>query len=785
MATLSATTTPMQNLPSYPELLSKVHPRNLVDPLSLEQRTLCIVGEALGADEDAQREYFVGKAGKLLDKLLRDLGLIRSTIHITNVVKIRPPDNKLERLEEYGLTIQDFIPLLKEELSAVNPVAILALGATAMEALTSELGISKWRGSTLPCTLHPTATVIPTYHPSYLQRGQMDQYPYVRNDIKRFGEFGFSFYTPEVPYSSIIDPSITQAIDFLQSILDSATSTCFDIETVAKQRITCIGFSHGPNSAICIPFRHQGLKLRWAEHEQIILLDLMRQIFAKPGLCKIAQHIHFDLHNLLPLLGFPREPLFDIRYAHQLIHPDMPHDLGFMTSVYTNMNYHKDDVSDWSEKNLPHDTTLWEYNIKDVITTHRIKDRLVQDLKELNLYDFYVGYTTPFRRVIFEMEEKGIKIDTTLRDEWTEFVENEELPIALDIINKMAGQELNPNSSKQLGTYLESIGVVVPRTAKGNYTVKEETIEDLIVKYPHHRTFLKQVLCTRVLKAKELGTYLRAPISPDGRMRTEFGYTVTGRLTSKKNHNDEGTNLQNQPKYLRSMYIPEPGHVFLDPDLKAAEAMCVAYEIKSDKMKAVFETNKKIHQVVGEWIYDKPYTQLTPEEYHIAKITVHGSNYNMGIHKFARTIGKSLAEARLVREKYFSVVPELKAWHSYVNQEMESTRKLSNFFGRSRIFTGRLDQETFNSGYAQKPQSTVGDIINLGTLGLWLIKPQHIYITTQIHDQILISLPPNDIDWFKPYIVAHLETLRPVRINGDLLTIPIEFDPPKSNWYGK
>ena len=92
MATLSATTTPMQNLPSYPELLSKVHPRNLVDPLSLEQRTLCIVGEALGADEDAQREYFVGKAGKLLDKLLRDLGLIRSTIHITNVVKIRPPD---------------------------------------------------------------------------------------------------------------------------------------------------------------------------------------------------------------------------------------------------------------------------------------------------------------------------------------------------------------------------------------------------------------------------------------------------------------------------------------------------------------------------------------------------------------------------------------------------------------------------------------------------------------------------------------------------------------------
>ena len=785
MPQLTSPSTVQSDLSTFPALLEKTSPHNLVLPLSLEPRPLCIVGEALGADEDFQSGYFLGKAGRLLDKLLSDLGLIRESIHITNVVKIRPPDNKLDRLGEYNLEISDFIPYLQEELASVNPVAILALGSTALEALTSEIGITKWRGSTLPCSLHPSATVIPTYHPSYLQRGQMDQYPYVRNDIKRFGEFGFAYFTPETPYTSLIDPSFTEALTYLNSILESSSSTCFDIETVGAQKITCIGWTQNENSAICIPFRHKGLKLRWSEAEQLMLLNIMQQIFAKPGLCKIAQNMHYDLHFLLPLLGFPREPLFDTRYAHSLIHADARHDLGFLTSIYTNMNYHKDESGDWKSKNLPHDSTLWTYNIKDVITTHRIYTKLKQDLIEQNLYDFYTGYISPFRRVLFEMEHKGIRIDMPLRKEWSDFIEQEELPIALDIISKMAGRDINPNSSKQLGEYLESVGILPRKTTKGNYSLGEEEIKDLIARYPEQKDFLKQVLCTRVLKSKDLGTYLKAEVSEDGRMRSSYSYTVTGRLTSSKNHQGQGTNQQNQPKPLRQIFLPDEGHVFLDPDLKAAEAMCVAYEIESDKMKAIFKTNKKIHQVVGEWIYDKDYLDLSPEEYHVAKIIVHGSNYNMGINLLARIIEKPVTEARLVRDKYFSVVPELQRWHQGINREMETTRKLSNFFGRTRIFTGRLDQEAFNSGYSQKPQSTVVEIINLGTLGLWLIKPDHIYIATQVHDQILLSLPEKDIAWFKPYIIAHLETLRTVRIRGEELTIPIEFDPPKTNWYGK
>ncbi|MBU2051198.1 MAG: hypothetical protein KKH61_19795, partial [Gammaproteobacteria bacterium] len=147
------TTTAQTSLTTYPVLANKCTRTKLVLPLTLKPCRLCIVGESLGAEEEFQGNYFVGKAGKLLDKLLKDLGLIRETIHITNVVKVRPPDNKINRLGELGLSISDFIPYLQEELSVVNPTAILALGQHALEALTSEHGITKWRGSTLDCTL--------------------------------------------------------------------------------------------------------------------------------------------------------------------------------------------------------------------------------------------------------------------------------------------------------------------------------------------------------------------------------------------------------------------------------------------------------------------------------------------------------------------------------------------------------------------------------------------------------------------------------------------------------
>jgi len=774
-------------LTTAPLLIQKCANTKLVFPLDIKPTTLCIVGESLGPEEETHEEYFIGKSGKLLDKLLKEVGLIRQIIHITNVVKVKIPStpDKEAYLNSINLSIQDFIPYLKEELDRVKPTIILALGALALKILTNETEISKWRGSVLDCTLTTLPTpVLATFHPAYLARGQMALYPYVRHDIKRFAERAFSIESEDDSYEQLIDPSLTQVLDYLHDIHQNSTSTCFDIETVAKQRITCIGWTKNPNSAICIPFRHQGLKNRWQKHEQIIILNAMKEVYARPGLTKIAQELHYDAHFLLPLLGFPREPIFDTKYAHALIHPDARHDLGFLTSIYTKMSFHKDEAKDWEEKNLPHDQTLWEYNIKDVITTHRIYEKEKKDLKEVDLYNFFTGYIMPFRRVLFEMEHKGMNIDVEQKDAWTKFVEEEELPIAQDILNKITGRELNPNSSKQIGEYLESLGLPVARTEKGNFTVKEDKLEELIARYPVYRKMLKQILCTRVLKSKDLGTYLKANVSTDNRMRTSYGTDKTGRLSSKANHRGEGTNIQNQPKKFRTYYIPDKDQVLLAPDLAQAEAFVFVYKARAEKLKQRMLKGEKIHAIVANWMHDKPIAELTSDQYRDVKGVVFSSTYGVGINKLATIMERSVAEAKVIKQKYDNVVPEVATYQSDVDKQINETRLMINPYGRRRIFTGFIDSNVLRSGYSQLPQSTVADTINIGILGLWLIKPDDIYISAQVHDEGVISLSPGKVEWFKPYIKAHLETLREIEIEGEILVIPCDIGKVKTNWKG-
>jgi len=774
------------SLLSYPGLAQKCTNIHLVLPPEINQCNMAIVGEALGVEEDANEQYFVGKAGQLLDKLLRDIGLIRSICHVTNVIKIRPPDNKLDRLHELNITIDDFLPYLKEELTIVKPKIILALGATAMRALTDKTEITKWRGSVVDSTLIPNTPIMITLHPSYLQRGNMKLYIFVRHDIKRFAEMGFTFRpTKAVEFEELLDPTLTQIMDYLNEINTTSTATCFDIETVARDKITCIGFSKNENSGMCIPFRYSGFKNRWAKHEQIMILKWIKEVYNNDKLTKVAQNAHYDMHYLLPLIGFPREPLFDTLQAHALIHPDAPHDLGFLVSNYTDMAFHKDEFKDWAEKDVPKDAILWGYNIKDVIGTHRVYQRLKKDLIELDLYDFFTGYIMPFRRVLFEMEWRGINVDIEKRDKLRRQIEEHDLPDVLWCINELASHNINPNSSQQVGTYLASLGLPIPRTEKGNYTVKEDKLEEFYARFPQHRRIMEVIICARKMKAKDLGTYLTAPLSKDGRLRTSFGIAKTGRLLSRANHLAEGTNLQNQPKRLRVIYIPDEGHVFLTPDLEQAEALAIVYYMKAEKLKQRMNSGEKIHAVVAEWIDSKKISELTPERYRDIKSTVYGSNYRMGVNKFATILGKTVAEAKVLRDRYYTAVPELPAYHQWVEDEINNNRKLVNAHGRIRPFTTTIDKDVLYSGYAQLPQSDVADTINKGILGLWLIKPVDILLLLQVHDEVVISLPLNKVDWFKIYIKAHLSTLREMEINGEILVIPVDIGKPKLNWYGR
>jgi DNA polymerase len=142
---------------------------------------LLFVGEAPGKDEDLQGEPFVGRSGKLLDRLvLEEMGLTREQFYIGNVLKCRPPGNRDPKPDE----IASCRPYLEQQIELINPRVIITLGNFATKLLldTTE-GITKVRGRTYA---YGTASLVPTFHPSAaLQGGGGDVLAKMRADLVR------------------------------------------------------------------------------------------------------------------------------------------------------------------------------------------------------------------------------------------------------------------------------------------------------------------------------------------------------------------------------------------------------------------------------------------------------------------------------------------------------------------------------------------------------------------------------------------------------------------------
>jgi len=125
---------------------------------------LVFVGEGPGAEEDRAGEPFVGDAGQLLTKIISAMKLSRDQVYICNIVKCRPPGNRIPEEDE----IRACMPFLKRQIAAIRPEFICALGAVAAQAiLKTDTTISKLRGR---FHNYKGIKVMPTFHPAYLLR---------------------------------------------------------------------------------------------------------------------------------------------------------------------------------------------------------------------------------------------------------------------------------------------------------------------------------------------------------------------------------------------------------------------------------------------------------------------------------------------------------------------------------------------------------------------------------------------------------------------------------------
>ena len=157
-----------KNMKSIKNCELKKNAKNLVFGDGNINAKIMLIGEGPGANEDAVGIPFVGRAGKLLDKMLAAIQLDRTKVYISNVVNYRPPSNRKPTEEE----IARYLPYLISHIEIINPKIILLLGSTALNALIgNEVVISKARGKWIQKQIASTKPwIIASFHPAFLMR---------------------------------------------------------------------------------------------------------------------------------------------------------------------------------------------------------------------------------------------------------------------------------------------------------------------------------------------------------------------------------------------------------------------------------------------------------------------------------------------------------------------------------------------------------------------------------------------------------------------------------------
>ena len=301
---------------------------------------VAILGEAPGTYEVEKGEPFVGPSGALLDSMLRKAGVRRDSVTISNVLHCQPLGNKLpESKGELYKAIECCRPIMEEEMKGAE--IIIGLGNIALKAMTGDTGVMSKRGSVY--AINDDVTFIPTIHPSALLRqrfmsshsdNKMIPVEIVESDIKKAVSIKKGWQLEE---DFRYNPSSQEIEDWLLLAKKEKAWIAFDIETNRGHPsqiipiIISFALTYQPSPVICFDFEG---------HLTEIVSILGNNI------PKITHNGIFDVH-VMENVGIPvKNWLFDTMYSHHLLYAELPHKLGFVQSVYTNSEYHKDMLKD-------------------------------------------------------------------------------------------------------------------------------------------------------------------------------------------------------------------------------------------------------------------------------------------------------------------------------------------------------------------------------------------------------------------------------------------------------
>lgn len=561
---------------------------------------IVIVGEAWGFEEHLAKVPFMGSSGSELTRILAEAGISRADCLLTNVFAGRPPNNEFFRYFDGPNELRGLYPnddvlselrRLHEQLRSHPRTLIIATGNYALWALSlctnassvpgnpgfkAPTGIMSWRGSMIfteesVCGIR--TPLLPIIHPAAIMRDWSLRYITVHDLRARVPMALAGNWVNPTPPVLLAPPTFNQCIarlDHWLRLLDAGSlRLAGDIETY-RGLISCIGLADSASFAMTIPFvkkislPNQLLDSYWTIEQEAQIILRLRKLLTHPNLDLEGQNFLYDVQYIFNEWGVIPYANFDTMYAWHVCFPGTPKALDYLSSLFCRYHrYWKEDHKEWD---LAHGdvATLLRYNAEDCVRTFECGTTIRQLVVNFGLAEQW-EWMKRKRDLALRMMLRGIKVNKSLRDKLGYDLMTTQAELANQLLSVIpqawAGEPgksaktkepvLWFSSSKQLKwVFGEMLGINIPKHRKTkSETLGKEALNELREKYPIWRPLFNLLSDIRSVGVF-LTHFIRAPLDPDGRMRSSFNPagTETFRWSSSKNAYGRGSNLQNLPK---------------------------------------------------------------------------------------------------------------------------------------------------------------------------------------------------------------------------------------------
>ena len=580
---------------------------------------------------------------------------------------------------------------------------------------------------------------------------------------------------PHVSKSKIEFKSIIKSkemIEYLNS-LNLEKTLAIDLETdsldVNEANIIGISLSNS-NQAYYLPFKSPDNELSPTDQNKV--LKALNELCTDESILKIFHNAKYDcvilkrfkvntvsfqdtlLMSFFVNNGLTKHNLEDLYYYY----------FGEEKEKFKDVikNESKRKYKDFSEVPLELATN---YAAHDAYATHQLYEALQEQISQNPDSYIYYDIDKKLSLVLQEVERNGCKIDLKFLTKLEKDL-NKEIEKIESKIFKIAGEEFNIGSPKQLTEIFKKLDVkVTKKTKAGDFQTNVKVLEQLEsegIEIASHILKWRQY-------SKLVSTYtssLAEHADSNDRVHSTFNIaaTITGRLSSSE------PNLQNIPirteigKKIRTAFIAEKDHELYSFDYSQIELRVLCEACEDPNLLKAFQEDQDIHQSTGQLVFNKK--EINDNDRRMAKIINFGIIYGISQYGLAKQLGVSNAEAKLFIDNYFQKFPNINDFMKATTDKAKKLGYVENLFGRKSHIKDINAKNFMLRSFAERQainapiQGTASELIKIAMLDIQKYLETNnckSKMTSQVHDELLFEIHKNEKDLI-PEITKLMET---------------------------